>query len=224
MNSFLENGYQIIEHFINSNLLDSLRSAISHNTKNQSDYGIRNLHHKISVVNNLATSELVLNTIQQHTNAQSFKLIKAIFFNKSLKYNWSVAWHQDKTIAVKNKVLHPDFKNWTVKQGVSHVQPPLYILEKITTIRIALDSTDSNNGALKVIPRSHKSGILNQQEINQITQQQSAISCSLKAGDALIIHPLILHSSNKSISNNERRTIHLEYSSGEVNSGLDWYC
>ena len=44
-----------------------------------------------------------------------------------------------------------------------------------------------------------------------------------KAGDALIMHPLILHSSNKSISNSERRTIHLEYSSGDLHSGLAWY-
>lgn len=98
------------------------------------------------------------------------------------------------------------------------MQAPLYILENITTIRIALDDTDSNNSALKVIPRSHKTEILNQQEINQITQQKSALYCSLKAGDALIMHPLILHSSNKSISNNERRIIHLEYSSREVKS------
>ena len=40
---------------------------------------------------------------------------------------------------------------WTVKQNQYAVQPPLDILENNFTIRIHLDDTDENNGALRVI-------------------------------------------------------------------------
>lgn len=108
------------------------------------------------------------------------------------------------------------------KTGVPHVQPPLNILEKITTIRIALDDTDKHNGALKIIPQSHHLGVLNQIQINQIVSNKKPILCSLIAGDALIIHPLILHSSPRSNSQGDRGTIHLEYSSCNLPKGLVW--
>ena len=142
--------------------------------------------------------------------------------DKLARYNWSVSWHQDKTIAVKNKAEVPGFKNWTVKQGVIHVQPPWEVLAKITAIRIALDDTNADNGGLKILPRSHI-GILNQTQINCITKQRSSLSLNMKAGDALMMHPLTLHSSNKSINHNPRRIIHLEYSSGDLPIGLTWY-
>lgn len=224
MGKFVEDGYQIIKEFIDRDFVDLLKNAIVDHTAENSNYGIRNLHYKVDAVDKLSRSILLLDTLKRHTNEQHFKLIKSIFFNKNLQHNWAVPWHQDKTIGVKNKVILNNYKNWTVKQGVPHVQPPLNILNKIITIRIALDDRDCNNGALKIIPRSHKLGVLNQSEINRITEQQSYLSCSLKAGDILIMQPLILHSSNKSINNKQRRTIHLEYSSGDLPQDLAWYC
>lgn len=222
-NDFLRDGYVIVPQLIDCNLIEQLKEAISYYLEIASVYNIRDLHRKISKINDLTHSPLILNTLKKYTNNQHFKLIKAIFFNKNLKYNWSVNWHQDKTIAVREKVDIPNFKNWTVKQGVPHVQPPLNILAKIVTVRIALDDTDRHNGALKIIPQSHKLGILNQQQIDRIIELQTPLICVLKAGDALIMHPLTLHSSNKSKSNNERGTIHLEYNSCNLPQGLVWH-
>ncbi|VEP16403.1 conserved hypothetical protein [Hyella patelloides LEGE 07179] len=223
VNDFWINGYEIIPQLINSNLVNDLKKAIISNIEAKSAYGVRDLHHKIPKISDLTNSQLIVNTLKQYTKYNQFQLIKAIFFNKNIDHNWAVAWHQDKTIAVKQKLNLTEYKNWTVKQGTLHVQPPLKILEKITAIRIALDDTDSNNGALKIIPNSHKLGILTQPEINQITNERKPILCSLKAGDAIIMHPLILHSSSKSINGNERRTIHLEYCSCNLPQGLDWH-
>ena len=222
MNDFNQNGYVILPQAIDIKSIDLLKQEISRYTKDKMAYGIRDLHSKISSVYNLATSDVIKNILDEHKTELEFKLIKAIFFNKNLQQNWAVPWHQDKTIAVKQKVAISGYKNWTVKQGVTHVQPPLNILNKITTIRIALDDTDSNNGALKIIPRSHKLGVLNQKQLNCVVQQESALSCSLKTGDILMMHPLILHSSNKSINNKARRTIHLEYSNVSLPQNLAW--
>jgi ectoine hydroxylase-related dioxygenase (phytanoyl-CoA dioxygenase family) len=220
---FQRDGYVILPQLIEPDLIQQLQKAIAEYTRRQLVHGIRDLHRKIPEINDLAFSTLLLNILQQYSNSQKLQLIKAIYFNKNLDRNWSVSWHQDKTIAVKEKVSLPNFKNWTVKQGVTHVQPPLAILEKIITIRIALNNTDCHNGDLKVIPQSHQLGILDRQEIKQITNLQTSLFCSLKAGDALIMRPLILHSSSKSISQSDRTIIHLEYSSCNLPLGLEWH-
>lgn len=223
MSSLLSDGYQIIRQLLDSQAVKNLTQVVSNSLQTDSNYGVRNLHYKISVVNKLATSQELIDYLSQYTNFPQFRLIKAIYFNKTKRDNWSVPWHQDKTIAVKNKVLIPNYKNWTVKQGVPHVQPPLEVLTKLTAIRIALDDSDINNGGLKIIPQTHNLGILDSKAIEQITQRQTPLSLSLKAGDVLMMHPLILHSSPKSISDNSRRVIHLEYSSGKLASELAWY-
>ena len=171
---------------------------------------------------NLAMSDIVWNILSESTNYRQFKLIKAIFFNKNKQHNWFVPWHQDKTIAVKQKAHLAGYKNWTIKQGVSHVQPPIKILNGITTIRIALDSNNNQNGALKIIPRSHTLGILKQEDINCIVTQQQMQFCLLD-GDILMMHPLILHSSDRSIIHSDCRIIHLEYCSANLPQELTWH-
>lgn len=71
-----------------------------------------------------------------------------------------MAYHQDLTISVNKKIEAVNFENWTVKQNQFAVQPPKEILEDNFTIRIHIDKTTKDNGALKVINNSHSKGIL----------------------------------------------------------------
>ncbi len=64
--------------------------------------------------------------------------VKSIYFDKSEKSNWFVAWHQDLTISVDKKIDLPGFGPWTVKQDQFAVQPTLDILESIFTIRATI--------------------------------------------------------------------------------------
>ena len=78
---------------------------------------------------------------------------------------------------------------------------------------------------MPVILRSHYR-ILDSQEIEHLTVSQPYI-CEVKAGDALIMSPLILHSSLKSRvpSDNlldNRAVIHLEYSTATLPNNLRW--
>ena len=88
--------------------------------------------------------------------------MKSIYFDKPAGSNWFVSYHQDLTISVNAKIDLGGFGPWTVKQDQYAVQPPLQILENNFTIRIHLDDTDENNGALKVIPGSHLKGVCRQ--------------------------------------------------------------
>src|SRR4051812_15403057 len=48
----------------------------------------------------------------------------ARFFDKFAEANWSLAWHQDRTIALKARRDTHGFTAWTVKQGIAHAVPP----------------------------------------------------------------------------------------------------
>src|SRR5579862_5599531 len=49
------------------------------------------------------------------------RAVRAILFDKTPDANWKVAWHQDLTIAVKEKREAVGFAAWTEKEGVCHV-------------------------------------------------------------------------------------------------------
>jgi ectoine hydroxylase-related dioxygenase (phytanoyl-CoA dioxygenase family) len=102
------------------------------------------------------------------------------------------------------------------------VQPPIEVMQNIVTLRLHLDAANEANGALRVIPKSHQLGLLSQSHIEQIKRQQNSVFCQVEAGDAVIMSPLILHSSLKAINPSQRRVIHLEYSSFKLPEGLSW--
>jgi ectoine hydroxylase-related dioxygenase (phytanoyl-CoA dioxygenase family) len=85
---------------------------------------------------------------------------RATLFNKTPDANWKVPWHQDVTIAVKEKREAEGYGPWSVKAGVVHVQPPSEVLERMLTVRVHIDPCHATNGALKVMPGSLDSGSL----------------------------------------------------------------
>jgi ectoine hydroxylase-related dioxygenase (phytanoyl-CoA dioxygenase family) len=147
-------------------------------------------------------------------------LTKAIYFDKPAHSNWLVAWHQDLMVNVDQRADLPGFGPWTAKAGWVAVQPPAPVLENTVTIRVHLDECDATNGALKVVPGSHRHGVLPAAAI--ASQTATAHVCAVPAGGAMLMKPLLLHASNRSTSNRPRRVIHLEFSSVELPAGLAW--
>ncbi|MCI1187448.1 phytanoyl-CoA dioxygenase family protein [Hymenobacter sp. DH14] len=148
------------------------------------------------------------------------QLVKAIYFDKPAGSNWLVAWHQDLMINVDQRADLPGFGPWTSKaEGVS-VQPPVAVLENVLTLRIHLDDCDATNGALKVVPGSHRHGVVPAAAIAGYTPQ--ATVCAVPAGGAMLMKPLLLHASNRSTSARPRRVMHLEFASVDLPAGLAW--
>ncbi|MDO7849751.1 phytanoyl-CoA dioxygenase family protein [Hymenobacter sp. M29] len=148
------------------------------------------------------------------------QLVKAIYFDKPAGSNWLVAWHQDLMINVDQRADLPGFGPWTSKaEGVS-VQPPVAVLENVATLRIHLDDCDATNGALKVVPGSHRHGVVPAAAIAGFTPD--ATVCAVPAGGMMLMKPLLLHASNRSTSNRPRRVMHLEFASAELPDGLAW--
>jgi ectoine hydroxylase-related dioxygenase (phytanoyl-CoA dioxygenase family) len=159
-----------------------------------------------------------LNNLIENSFGKGYFVVKSIYFDKPETSNWFVPFHQDLTISVDKKLNLDNFGPWTVKQNQYAVQPPLDILENIFTIRIHLDDTDENNGALKVIPQSHLDQIFKDNFIDLSNET----TCKVKKGGVMLMKPLLLHSSNRTTNNQKRRVIHIEFSNRELPNGLNW--
>lgn len=147
-------------------------------------------------------------------------VVKSIYFDKPEKSNWFVSYHQDLTISVDKKINTEGFGPWTVKQNQFAVQPPLEILENIFTIRIHLDDTDENNGALKIVEKSHSKSIYRPETINWDNEKETI--CNVESGGIMLMKPLLLHGSNRTLNNKKRRVIHIEFSNKELPINLNW--
>jgi len=150
--------------------------------------------------------------------------VRGILFDKNPDANWLVAWHQDLTICVKQKHDVVGYGPWTLKHGVPHVQPPMTLLEQMITVRLHLDDTGVQNGALRVVPGSHLFGRLDAAAIEDQRVSQGEVICTAGAGDALLMKPLLLHASGKAEAPMHRRVVHLEFAPGHaLAEGLEWY-
>jgi ectoine hydroxylase-related dioxygenase (phytanoyl-CoA dioxygenase family) len=214
-------GYHISPNLIDRTLTHQLIQAIATqiNSDNLKPHGIRNLLTLVSAVRELANSEIVLPIVQTILGSNA-KVVRGIFFDKTPEANWKVPWHQDLTIALQQKIELPGYSAWSIKAGIHHGQPPLKILEQMLTVRIHLDAADESNGALRVIPGSHRSGKIPQPEISHHTN--FSITCCVNSGDTLLMRPLLLHASSPANSPNHRRVIHLEYCSADLPVELNW--
>ena len=147
--------------------------------------------------------------------------IKSIYFDKPPTANWPVNWHQDLTLNVRGRVEAPGFKNWRELPERTVVQPPLEVLNNILTVRIHLDDTRAENGALRVVPGSQLSGVVPIKEWMKNGPAEEMI-CDVPAGGVQLMRPLLLHASKRS-SAARRRVLHLEFSGYPLPDGLTWW-
>lgn len=214
---FEQRGFDVARQLSDSRECDGLIEALGPIDQRAGRRGVLS----VPAVTALARSPKLLKLIRPCLRGEPFA-VRAIYFNKSPEANWGVGWHQDLAIAVKERFDVPEFEGWSVKHGVPHVLPPVEVLERMITVRLHLDDADASNGALRVIPGSQCAGRLSSSEIEQCVAQGDVI-CQVEAGDALLMRPLLLHASSRSISKRERRVLHIEYASAELPYGLCWH-
>jgi ectoine hydroxylase-related dioxygenase (phytanoyl-CoA dioxygenase family) len=148
-------------------------------------------------------------------------VVRCTLFDKTPDANWKVPWHQDLTIAVKRREEVPGFGPWSVKAGVVHVQPTADVLEAMVSVRLHLDPCPGENGALRVVPRTHREGKLTEARLAE-RRREPAVVCALDGGGALRLRPLLLHASSASTSPAHRRVLHLDFAAQALPGGLQW--
>ena len=229
INEINSEGFAIIDKVYSENEIAKIISEIEKVTESETEnstfrkledlFAIRQFHKEIPKTLNYIFNQNLKEIIKQNFGENYF-ITKSIYFDKPEKSNWFVAYHQDLTISVDKKVEIENYENWTTKQNQFAVQPPKEILEQNFTIRIHIDKTTKENGALKVLNKSHKKGIVRTENI-EIENEIETI-CEVEKGGKMIMKPLIFHASNKTTNNERRRVIHIEFSNQKLPNELEW--
>lgn len=200
-------------------VLDNIDTSKENFRKSEDLFAIRQFLKEVPEIKNLIFNDNIKTIIREIFGDRYF-VVKSIYFDKPETSNWYVAYHQDLTISVDKKLELSGFGPWTTKQNQFAVQPPLNILENIYTIRIHLDETDENNGALKVVPESHVKGIYRPETIDWTVETEEI--CKVNKGGVMLMKPLTLHGSNRTTNGKKRRVIHIEFSDMELPEVLQW--
>ena len=124
-------------------------------TNNSGTYGLRNLIDVVPEVADLVKLPAAAKIVADVLGENAF-MIRATLFDKTPGANWGVFWHQDLSIAVKERQDVEGFDAWTRKAGVHCVQPPVDLMRQVLAVRFHLDDCTKVNGALKVLPGTHK--------------------------------------------------------------------
>ena len=206
-------GFEIVPQVLNPSDVEDLRASVPET------YGTRSLL-ELSFVRDLAQSTAVRTLISSAIGRDCFA-VRGLFFDKTEIANWKVSWHQDRVIAVRERRDADGFLLWTNKSGIGHVQPPADLLARMVAIRLHLDDSTDENGPLRVIPGSHRSGFISEAELEQ-WKGRPVVTCTCKAGDAIVMRPLLLHASSPAIKPFPRRVIHLEFAAEQLPGGLKW--
>lgn len=218
---FIEHGVEIKRNYISGSMIDAIKNEVNASNETYPKHGIRGADKKFHNISELAHSNQ-FNDLACSLLGSSPSIVRVLFFDKTPDKNWLVTWHQDKTIALNRKINISGWGPWSVKDHTHHVQPPLDVLNKMITFRLHLDNTDENNGCLKVIPKSHESGVLTQQQITETVNKNEHYLCKAQAGDLLLMRPHTLHSSTRSVIPGHRRVVHIEYSNYKLPENLLW--
>jgi ectoine hydroxylase-related dioxygenase (phytanoyl-CoA dioxygenase family) len=175
----------------------------------------------VPIVRELAASKAVREVMQTVLGPKCFA-VRGIFFNKTQSLNWKVVWHQDLTIAVRKRREVDRFGPWTTKDEVLHVQPPAEVMNGMLAIRLHLDESGPDNGPLRVVAGSHRTGRLSAEKVGA-WEKGNSVTCTVPKGGALIMRPLLLHASSVCSIPMTRRVIHLEFAAIELPHGLEWH-
>ena len=217
---FEEQGHAVIAGLVDEARLDDLAGLFDElGDRAGTRDGLRH-----AVIRGLVSSPELTEVVSAILGRQAVA-VRATLFDKTRAVNWRVPWHQDLMVPVSKGTVSevPGFNAWSSKQGITYAKPPVEILEQALAMRIDVDGTDADRGGLRVLPASHRYGILEAEDIHRLRQDTAARECRVPRGGALLMRPLLLHASSRSVAPVHRRILHIEFHAAELPQGLEWY-
>jgi ectoine hydroxylase-related dioxygenase (phytanoyl-CoA dioxygenase family) len=102
-----------------------------------------------------------------------------------------------------------------VKEEIDYAHAPAGTLSQIVALRIQLDDSTADNGPLRVLPRTHRLGVLTDDEIQVLAARIEPVDCVAAKGGVIAMRPLLVHASSKSRVEMPRRVLHIEYAAAD---------
>lgn len=148
--------------------------------------------------------------------------VQCTLFRKTPDCNWKVPYHQDLSVPVATRVDATGLSGWAMKEDGEYVQPPTALLASSLAVRLHLDPCSADDGALRVVPGSHRLGRIEAERVAAIDKRSREVVCEADIGDAILMRPLLLHASSKARAPNGRRVLHFLFAPPEPGCGLSW--
>jgi ectoine hydroxylase-related dioxygenase (phytanoyl-CoA dioxygenase family) len=204
-----ERGFAIVADLILANEIVDLSAEFSQASLQRSRAGVRHAL-KLPSVAALANGSRLVGIAQDILGGEAVPF-RATLFDKSAEANWLVAWHQDTALPLRQRSEKPGWGPWSVKEGVVYAHAPAEALMRVVALRIHLDDSGAANGPLRVLPGTHRAGVLTDEQIRALGHEVPAVDCLMTKGGVLAMRPLVVHASSKSQSEMVRRVLHIEY-------------
>ena len=215
-----EQGFAIIPAVLADPDISKLEQAFACADVRRSKAGVRHAL-KHSPVAEMAHDERLLEIVRRVLGTGAFPF-RATLFDKSPNSNWLVVWHQDTALPLCEKHETPGWGPWSVKDGVIYAHAPAMTLAQVLALRIHLDDSIADNGPLRVLPGTHKMGVLSDDAIHKLAEEFRSVDCLVPRSGVLAMRPLIVHASSKSRSEMPRRVLHVEYAASRfIENGLE---
>ena len=136
--------------------------------------------------------------------------VRALLMAKGKGQDWDIAWHRDTTFAVKSPKAVAGFDSWVDKGPFWQAQAPLDLVAQMRSLRLHLDDSGPDTGPLLVKPRSHRD------------EGGEPVAIYAQRGDGILMHPLLLHASERPRVLAPRRVLHIEWAAFDLPGGLEW--
>jgi hypothetical protein len=216
--TFIRDGAEHIPAALDATVIESILAATAHLPPARAGTRLRGIEAFTPVLSSNGPAGKIAAGIL----GDSCRPVRALLFDKSAATNWSLGWHQDRTIVVKERIEVPGFGPWTVKDGLIHVAPPFDLLATMITLRLHLDPVPATNAPLLVAPGSHRRGRIPERDIPQVVAEQGIAPCLAEAGDIWLYATPILHASESASRPARRRVLQVDYAATELPGGLAW--
>ena len=210
-------GYRLHQSMLHESILADMEACIAESATCASPHGIRHLFSRAPGLGDLVRKHVI-----DPLTSPDYRPVRTVYFDKTERTNWNVAWHQDTTISVCAAELPGDYCNVRQRDGYCSVEPPIRFLASMVTLRIHLDAADRFNGCLRVVPGSHRNGRIPSNHILDRVKEGPVVDLEVCRGDVLVMHPLLFHSSRKAQSPRHRRVIHVECCNAPLPHGVEW--
>ncbi|HXH46098.1 MAG TPA: phytanoyl-CoA dioxygenase family protein [Bradyrhizobium sp.] len=216
--TFADDGAQLVTQALTSDQLHHLIAILSHLPPDHAGLRLRGIE-------GLAPYLVARGHIGRWAASilgEACRPVRAILFDKTAATNWALGWHQDRTIAVKERVPVDGFETWSIKSGMQHVEPPFGLLSGMATLRVHIDPVPASNAPLLIAPGSHKLGRIPEDEVRDVVRRCGTVACLADAGDIWLYATPILHASDAATAPMHRRVLQVDFAVSELPGGLEW--
>ena len=220
-----ESGFAIVDPGLGPPAVDTLLRALApvdRVLQTSGRGGTRDILRRVPAVRQVLSHPVLSSVVRSVLGPEAFA-VTGVLFDRHPRANWKVPWHQDLSVAVQTRTEAPGYGPWSVKAGVTHVQPPVHVLECMLAIRVHLDDCGESDGALRVLAGSHRHGQVAGKSITAARERYREVVCPVRRGGIVVMRPLLLHASSVAETAARRRVLHLEFAACELSSRVTWF-